>query len=174
MVKADICSYGNSIDAERLIEILQESFADRDPKAVSFFIWLLRRKVFISDGVLTEGDTSALPGIPIHNFFTNIYLADTDRRLAPRCEFYARYSDDIIMFQRSREDAESNMGLLLDEFTAHRLMPHQDDKTGIYDPGQPYDYLGFSLFSISLRKLSLRYASSLSLVLSLAISLSGS
>ena len=144
VVKADVVSYGNSINAERLIRMIHDIFADQDPLADAFFTWLLRRRVFIVDGVLTEGDTSALPGIPIHNFFTNLYLADMDRKLSPHCELYARYSDDIIMFQRTWTEAERNMHLLFSELKAHGLTPHDDEKTGIYDPGSPYDFLGFS------------------------------
>lgn len=144
VVKADILSYGNSIDPQRLIKNIQDCFGDTDPKVVDFFFWLLGRQVYIRDGVLTEGDTSALPGCPIHNFFTNLYLVDTDSRISPRCELYARYSDDIIMFQRTREEAEENMRLLLEELKEHRLSPHEDEKTGIYEPGEPFEYLGFS------------------------------
>lgn len=144
VVKADVVSYGNSIRAERLIDMLRESFAARDPQALAFFTWLLRRRTWYSDGVLTEGDTAALPGIPIHNFFTNLYLTDTDRKLAPRCELYGRYSDDIILFQKTRPEAEENLRLLLSELDAHGLIPHRDEKTGIFEPGQAYDFLGFS------------------------------
>ena len=144
VVKADVVSYGNSIRAERLIDLLRECFAARDPQVLAFFTWLLRRRTWYSDGVLTEGDTAALPGIPIHNFFTNLYLADTDRKLAPRCELYGRYSDDIILFQKTRPEAEENLSLLLNELDAHGLAPHRDEKTCIFEPGRAYDFLGFS------------------------------
>lgn len=144
VVKADILSYGNSIDAERLIKNIHACLNDLDPEAVAFFSWLLRRKSFVQNGVLTEGDTSALAGCPIHNFFTNLYLVDTDSRITPRCELYARYSDDIIMFQRTKEEAEENMRLLLTELSEHHLSPHEDEKTGVYAPGEPFEYLGFS------------------------------
>ena len=144
VVKADVISYGNSINAERLIRMIQDNLSDRDPQAAAFFVWLLRRRVFYSNGLLTEGDTAALPGIPIHNFFTNLYLSDTDRKLSARCDLYGRYSDDIILFQKTRPEAEHNMELLLSELDAHGLAPHQDSKTGIFEPGAHYDFLGFS------------------------------
>jgi len=144
VVKADIISYGNSINTEKLIKCLHTFLNGIDPKAVAFFSWLLGRQVFIHDGVLTKGDTAALPGCPIHNFFTNLYLADTDQRLSSRCELYARYSDDIIMFQKTGSEAEENMRLLLAEISGHGLRHHEDEKTGIYDPGEPFDYLGFT------------------------------
>ena len=143
VVKSDLVSYGNSIQPERLIALLQEKLGHREPEAVAFFTWLLRRKQFLEDGEICEGDTAALPGCPVHNFFTNLYLEDTDRLIAPRCALYARYSDDIIFYTKSREEAQETYSLLLEEFESHGLTTHEDEKTGIYEPGEPYDYLGF-------------------------------
>ncbi len=144
VVKTDVVNYGNSIDAERLIDMLHDVFIFSDPKADAFFTWLLRRKQFLLDGVLIEGDTAALPGIPIHNFFTNLYLMDIDLMLRKNTEFYARYSDDIIFFQNTREEAEQNMQRLLSELEHQKLTIHNDEKTGIFDPGSPYDFMGFT------------------------------
>ena len=85
------------------------------------------------------------------------------QRLSSLCELYARYSDDIIMFQKSREDAEKNMQMLLDEISKHHLCPHEDSKTGIYEPGKAFDFLGFTfdgndvdIAGTSLKKLKRR------------------
>ncbi len=143
VVKSDIISYGNNIDADRMILLLQEKLGTREPEMVSFFAWLLKRKQYLLDGELCEGDTAALPGCPIHNFFTNLYLADMDHLISPRCALYARYSDDIIMFVKTKEEAEENYRLLMEEFEKNGLKAHEDDKTGLYEPGKPFEYLGF-------------------------------
>lgn len=143
-VKVDIISYGNSINPDRLISMIHDCFQETEPEADAFFTWLLSRKQFVFEGKLTDGDTAALPGCPIHNFFTNLYLSDMDQRIVPRCEDYARYSDDIILFNKTKEEAEANMALLLEELASHGLRPHDDEKTGIIPPGQPYDFLGFT------------------------------
>lgn len=158
--KADIVSYGSSIDPDRLIRTLEEYLGDSEPEAVAFFSWLLGRKRFIMNGKEIEGDTAALPGCPVHNFFTNLYLVDLDRTLIPKCVEYARYSDDIIMFANTKEESEANLKLLFQEFASHRLAPHEDEKTGLFAPGEAYDYLGFTfrgndvdISASSLRKL---------------------
>lgn len=143
IVKSDIVSYGNSIVADRLIEMLKNTLGKTEPEAVNFFVWLLQRREFIQDGQLLHGDTSALPGCPIHNFFTNLYLTEMDQLLSPSCVFYARFSDDVIMFVENRETAARNYELLLEKLKEYGLTPHQDEKTGLYDPGAPFDYLGF-------------------------------
>lgn len=159
-VKADIVSYGNSIDPDRLIRTLQETLGKEEPSAVAFFSWLLGRKRYIQNGKEMVGDTAALPGCPIHNFFTNLYLVDMDRNLLPRCVDYARYSDDIILFVNTKEEAEANLNLLFQEFASHKLSPHEDEKTGLFAPGEAYDFLGFTfkgndvdIADTSLRKL---------------------
>ena len=140
VVKADLINYGNSINSNYLSEILENSLGARDPKAVRFFRWLLDRHLYVLNENITAGDTSAIPGCPIHNFFTNIYLEDI---LSERSVLYARYSDDIILFVKSREEAEENLSLLMKEFKRLGLKPHADDKTAIYEPGEAFDFLGF-------------------------------
>ena len=145
VAKTDIIEYGNSIDARILISFLEKDLGKRDAQAVAFFKWLLSRQTFQMNGTVMEGDTSALPGIPIHNFFTNLYLAETDRFMIPRCEAYARYSDDIIMYSLTKKEAEDNLSELLERMRALHLTPHADEnKTNVFAPGEAYDYLGIS------------------------------
>lgn len=144
VVKTDVMNYGNSVDPDRLVEMIHGAFGERDPGADAFFTWLFQRKSFVYNGVVTQGDTSALPGIPIHNFFTNLYLTDMDKLLIPLCKKYARYSDDIIMFLPTVEEAKSCMDLLLSQLEGHGLTPHSGEKTAIHEPGASYDYLGFN------------------------------
>lgn len=145
VAKTDIIEYGNSIDAEILISFLERDLEERDPEAVAFFRWLLRRQTFLLNGVVKKGNTAALPGIPIHSFFANLYLAETDRALIPRCEAYARYSDDIIMYVLTKKEAEDNLSELFERMKSLRLSPHtEESKTKVFEPGEPYDFLGIS------------------------------
>ena len=145
VAKTDIIEYGNSIDAEILISYLEKALGEKEPEAVGFFRWLLSRQEFLLNGTVMKGDTAALPGIPIHNFFTNLYLAETDRYMIPRCEAYARYSDDIIMYSLTRHEAEENLSELLARMKSLHLSPHvEENKTKVFEPGETYDYLGIS------------------------------
>ncbi|MDO5475997.1 MAG: hypothetical protein Q4F43_02660 [Eubacteriales bacterium] len=145
VAKTDIIGYGNSIDADILISFLEKYLGEREEEAVAFFRWLLSRQTFRLNGTAMKGNTAALPGIPIHNFFTNLYLAETDRFLIPRCEAYARYSDDIIMYSLTKKEAEGNLSVLLARMKSLHLSPHTDEsKTKVFGPGESYDYLGIS------------------------------
>lgn len=145
VAKTDIIEYGNSIDAKMLISFLEKNLKERDPQALAFFCWLLSRQTFKINGVVMRGDTAALPGIPIHNFFTNLYLTETDRLMIPRCEAYARYSDDIIMYSLTKKEAEDNLSELFEQLKSLHLTPHaEENKTKVFEPGETYDYLGIS------------------------------
>lgn len=144
VAKTDITSYGNSIDADILIQDLSHALGKQEPELVAFFSWMLKRRLYIEDGQLKEGDTSALPGCPIHNFFTNLYLTEADHLLSPQCHAYARYSDDIIMYVPTYNQARHNMDQLMDVLKRRKLTAHGEDKTMICEPGQYYEYLGIS------------------------------
>ncbi|MCR4658054.1 MAG: RNA-directed DNA polymerase [Lachnospiraceae bacterium] len=145
VAKTDIAEYGNSIDPDILIGCLQRELAQQEPEAVAFFTWLFSRGKFIYEGKETEGNAAALLGIPIHNFFTNLYLVEADRFLIPKCVAYARYSDDIIMYCKTRQEAENNLKDLHEIIRRLGLRHHEDPhKTNVFSPGEPYDYLGIS------------------------------
>lgn len=139
-VKADIKSYGSSIDIGILVQKLRVFFRN-DPSAFAFFRWLLERRAFCFEGRVEEGDTSALPGVPVHSFFTNLYLLDMDHRVFPTCTAYCRYSDDILAFADGAEAAERLMALLRAETEGVKLC-FNEKKTRIYTPHTRFDHMG--------------------------------
>ena len=141
-VKADVQAYGSSIDIDLLIPCIERAFVD-DLEFVAFVRWLLQRRTFLFDGQLMQGDTSALPGIPIHNLFTNLYLSDADELFSSRSVFYARYSDDIVMFTEKDAEAHACLNDLLAHMERKHLSPHPN-KTEVLAPGAQFDFLGMS------------------------------
>ena len=139
-VKVDISGYGSSIDSNALIEMLREFFKD-DPALFEFFKWLLERRTFYLDGELVTGDTSAIPGIPIHSFFTNIFLLDMDIEVEKKCTAYCRYSDDILAFAEDRESAEALMKYFRDTIEGRKLRINEK-KTAIYEPHLRIEHMG--------------------------------
>lgn len=141
-VKADVQAYGSSIDVDLLMPCIEHAFFD-DPEFVAFVRWLLLRRTFLFDGELVQADTSALPGIPIHNLFTNLYLAGADELFSSRSVFYARYSDDIVMFTETEDEARACLDALLNLLERKHLSPHPN-KTEVLAPGAQFDFLGMS------------------------------
>lgn len=141
-IKVDISSYGASLDIEILVEKLRAFFRE-DPAAFEFFRWLLERREFLLEGEPSRGDTSGLPGIPIHSFFTNLYLMELDQKVESLCRGYCRYSDDILAFARSPEEAQALMALFTAE-TARVGLRLNEKKTALYAPHAKFDHMGIS------------------------------
>ena len=96
--KADISNYVGSIVPKLIIPMLQEVFLPDDPDFFSFLKWLLtRNKVVDKDGNILDHCPGGMGGVPVGNFFMNLYLHEMDDYFAPRAAFYSRYSDDILI-----------------------------------------------------------------------------
>ena len=139
-VKVDISGYGASIDTDMLVEKLEAFFKD-DIEAFSFFKWILERRDYISNGVKEHGDMAAIPGIPIHSFFTNLYILDMDLEVQSMCTGYCRYSDDILGFSATKEDAERLMKYFRSKIEGAHLRINEE-KTSIYEPHSRFDHMG--------------------------------
>ena len=140
IIKADIHSFGESIDPEILGEKLKPWLSD-EPELFSFIMWLITRNRYYRNGQLEEGFTSVLPGNPIVPFLQNVFLLDVDRLMQQSVPICCRYTDDLCMIC---EDGESAARLLrqLEEMTEGMKLVLNREKTGIIPPGAAYDLLG--------------------------------
>ena len=142
-IKADIKSYGNSLNIEILTGKIRSIF-ENDPAVRDFFTWLLNRRVFIDKGELVYGDTAGLPGCPIHNFFTNIYLSEIDEYFFDKSISYARYSDDILIYVDSEATANEDFEIISNMIGDLKLS-FNEAKTRICKVNEPIEFLGMEL-----------------------------
>lgn len=140
-VRADVQAYFNSIDEEKLVEITDRVFAG-DPPFAQFLHWLLLRREYTVNGVLTVGHPGALPGMPLSNFLANLYLMDLDAYFAGQCRFYARYADDILMLTDTQEQMLQCRETLEEKLREKGLMLNAQ-KTQNLMPGEPFEMMGF-------------------------------
>lgn len=105
--KADISNYFNSVDVSRLLPKL-ESIIGEDRLLFGFLRSLLTETRVIKDGKEFSEQKGIMAGTPTAAFFANVYLREIDRHFADEGIPYARYSDDIILFGRSREETEAH------------------------------------------------------------------
>ena len=140
VIKADIHSFGESIDTGILGEKLKPWLCD-EPEVYSFIMWLVTRNIYYRNGQLEEGFTSVLPGNPIVAFLQNIYLMDVDRFMEENVRICSRYTDDICMICDDGETAERLMRQLKEIITGVKLTINEE-KTCIVPPGAGYDLLG--------------------------------
>ena len=140
IIKADIRSYGESIDTGILGEKLKPWMSD-EPEVYRFIMWLVTRNVYYRNGQLEEGFTSVLPGNPIVPFLQNIYLEDIDRFMEENACICSRYTDDICMICEDGGSAEKRMRQL-EEIITDVGLSLNPEKSGVVPPGEEFDLLG--------------------------------
>ena len=145
VLKTDISNYVGSIVPELIIPMLEEVFLPDDPEFFGLLKWMLtRNKVRDVNGNVIEHCAGGLGGIPVGNFFMNLYLHEMDEYYAPRAAFYSRYSDDILICAKSYEEICLYEKKFF-EFIDRLHLTTNQEKTMILEPGEPFDLLGMEI-----------------------------
>jgi hypothetical protein len=139
--KMDIHDYFNSISIPILLPILSEFLKDDEP-LFRFFETMLTDGRAVSDGAVIREERGVMAGTPTSPFLADVYLTEVDRYFEAAGVVYARYSDDIILFAPDRETLDGYIKALEGFLQKYRLEANPD-KVRIYEPGEPYDFLGF-------------------------------
>ena len=150
IIKADVSNYVGSIVPEKIIPQLEEIWRD-DPALLGLLKFLLlRRQCIERDGSVVSSEPGGLGGIPVANFFMNVYLMDMDRYFNVRSPLYSRYSDDIFILARDRAEAEAYLRKF-HEILAERQLRTNPDKTELIEPGGSVELMGFLLSNGKVR-----------------------
>jgi RNA-directed DNA polymerase len=168
ILEADIQAYFDSLDRNRLKEILQLRIADQS------FMRLIGKclHVGILDGEeFSQPDEGTVQGSVISPVLGNVYLHHVldqwfENAMRPHLDGRARlirYCDDFVMGFERREDAELVLVMLHQRMANFRLKLHPE-KTRLLDfrapnrrlPGDPrpptFDFLGFTAYWRKTRK----------------------
>ena len=140
-VKVDIHNYFNSIPAGRLVDELA-AVIDDDPCLLEFLKNLLLSDEVYENGVLIKENRGAMAGCPLSPFFANIYLKELDEYFEKQDIPYYRYSDDIVFFADTEEDAGFYKNKLT-EIITKRELEINPKKCTVTKPGESWDFLGF-------------------------------
>ena len=140
--KLDITNYFNSIDIELILPILSRLLSDDRP-LYNFFEKLLCADKAMFNGEIISEKRGSMAGVPVSQFFANIYLAEMDRFFLDAGVLYARYSDDIIIFADSAGQIEKYLEIVKNFLSKYRLELNPE-KVKITGPGEKWDYLGIS------------------------------
>lgn len=144
VVKVDVSNYVNSIVPELIIPRIEELWKD-DPSFVDLMKYLLlRRECIERDGSVVSCEPGGLGGLPQGNLCMNVYLMELDEYFYARSPLYCRYSDDIIIFAHTREEAEEYLDVLFSILKEKRLSLNPE-KTYVIEPGGEVDVLGVKL-----------------------------
>ena len=140
--KVDISNYFNSVPTELLIPMLQGVLAD-DPELFGFLSALLAEPKVLFRGEAIEDEKGIMAGTPIACFYANLYLRALDHHFYETGAPYCRYSDDIIVFARTREELEEHVRYIGNflKSVGLNVNPAKESRTL---PGEKWVFLGFS------------------------------
>lgn len=139
--KADISNYFNSLPVDRLLKSLK-ALLKGDPELYAFLERLLLEPRVLWGGRILQEEKGIMAGTPQSAFFANLYLSELDRAFAGEHVPYARYSDDIIVFAKDKEEVLAKAERIRAFLTGVGLRMNPD-KEQLFAPGEGWTFLGF-------------------------------
>lgn len=140
-VKVDIHAYFNSVSRDRVIDMIDTLFKDGFNQSM--------KKLMLNDTVEYKGKyiqewKSLIPGCALGSFFANYCLRDCDIYFEKHNKIYARYSDDIIILEESREELLKSLDFVKSIILEYGLDINPEKYTW-FEPGDSVEYLGLKL-----------------------------
>lgn len=121
--------------------MLKEALGE-DKALYDFLAGLLSESRVRDKGEIIEEEKGIMAGTPLACFYANLYLRDMDAYFEAAGLPYARYSDDIIFFAQSRQEAEEAAAFIRG-FLAEKGLGINPEKEYFYEPADPWVFLGF-------------------------------
>lgn len=139
--KIDVSDYFNSVDASKLLPMLEAALPDEE-RLMPCLREMLLNPYAIKDGEQVEVKKGIMAGTPVSAFLANLYLSELDRFFSDSGAIYARYSDDIIVFAESRERLDEYIEKIYSALSELNLGVNEK-KVFISAPGEEWTFLGF-------------------------------
>ena len=138
--KADISNYFNSIDISLLLPMLQQVLAN-NPLLFEILKDLLLDDRAIWQGEIISEKRGVMAGTPTSPFLANLYLREMDQYFEAQNIFYARYSDDILIFapEKLLMTQVEEYGNFLKKYK----LTSNPEKEEYFTPGEKWHFLGF-------------------------------
>lgn len=153
VVEMDLEKFFNSMDHEKLLEILSERIEDHH--FLRLVRRMLRNSILTEEGEIRQNDRGTPQGAPISPILANIYLdACLDTWFEQSWGKHAqmvRYADDAVFVFTDMKTAEQFIHSLADRFEKDFMLKMNDDKSGIvnfnlHTPEAEIQFLGFHLY----------------------------
>lgn len=136
--KLDISNYFNSIPIDRMVEVIYNRLYD-DLELCKFLEKILTDPFVEEDGKIINEKKGVMAGTPISPFLANLYLADLDEAFEGR--YYARYSDDIIVFAEGLEQCDKISNELKQYIFSKGLLINEKKEIQTLE-NEPWTFLG--------------------------------
>ncbi|MCD7883630.1 MAG: CRISPR-associated primase-polymerase type A1 [Lachnospiraceae bacterium] len=140
VLRTDIHSFFDSIPHGKLISVLRGRVREDD--VLDLIKGILRAPSLEKDGTLTGKRVGVYQGSSFAPVLSNIYLLSLDQKIQEEVSFYVRYSDDMLLFFETREQAEAYKGRLK-RYLENLGLEMSEEKTKVVKISDGLDYLGF-------------------------------
>lgn len=140
-VKTDIHAYFNSVNFDVVAELLDTLFIGNLNTVMKSL--MLEKRVLWREKEIEEWK-ALIPGSPIGSFFANICLKPLDDWFEEHNKIYARYSDDIVVLDTSKENLTEDLQKI-QEYLGQLGLTMNPDKYQWFEPGDAVDFLGLKL-----------------------------
>jgi group II intron reverse transcriptase/maturase len=144
VVDADIESFFDHLDHEKVLELVNEEVADGS------VVRLIRH--ILTAGVVQPGASEVEPtelgspqGGPLSPLLSNIYLHPLDVGMVAAGYGLVRYADDFVIFAKSESEAREALSLAREVLSELGLSLHPE-KTRIVSVDAGFEFLGFRYF----------------------------
>lgn len=139
-VKLDIAHFFDTIDVRRLKVKLTEGVREED--VLDLIVRDCTAPSLTDDGELVEKKRGIYQGSAIAPILSNIYMMDFDREMEQACPYYVRYSDDILILTRQKEQAEALLSQV--KLWMERIgLALNEKKTCIRKISEGFQFLGY-------------------------------
>ena len=138
--KTDIKGYAKNIDQDILLRKLSV-ILEHDPNCLRFLSWLIQRNRYRTKDQTVDRNLSAMPGCPLADFFTNVYLMDVDAYFEANCDLYCRFTDDILVLCHD-DQKTCNMLIHMRDMMRENKLELKPIKTELFSPNEPIELLG--------------------------------
>lgn len=141
-LKMDICSFFDSISAERLRNELCHGIKEED--VVELVLENARAESLQDDGKIVKKERGIWQGSGIAPILSNIYLKDFDSRMEEKATVFIRYSDDMLALAKEQEEALELLRFVR-VCMQERELSLNEKKTLIVPVKKGVDFLGYHL-----------------------------
>lgn len=138
--KTDISNYFNSINPSIMSDILCRTIDD-NPPLLQLLLSLVEDNRAFWKGQIIHEPRGIMAGTPTSPFLANLYLNEVDFYFAREGIRYARYSDDIILFDSYQRIMEHRT-ILYSFFERYQLKVNKE-KEQVIKPNEAWSFLGF-------------------------------
>jgi len=140
--KMDISNYFLSVNRRTLDNAINELFrGDLKGRKLIRDLFGLNKFIDSKTGEIVDRYLSIMPGCALSSYLANYILTDVDNLMAHNCDFYCRYSDDILIGAESERKLNSLIDILTERL-AELGLSINPSKTVYFDKNEAVDYLG--------------------------------